>query len=104
MSDAAARKRKERAQAKERGETVVSAKLSSLHSERLEWAASVRGYDKAEYIALLIHRDAEKLESVLDDMGACSHCGNELPKGCAAKWKGHRECFHTIKAREVLSL
>lgn len=104
MSDAKLRKQKERELAKQRGETTVSVKLSQLHSERLEWAASVRGYDKAEYIALLIHRDAEALESTLDNMGKCSYCGNELPKGCAAKWKGHRECMMTIKQREALSL
>tara|TARA_R110000782_G_C14819187_1_gene413755 strand:+ start:20944 stop:21258 length:315 start_codon:yes stop_codon:yes gene_type:complete len=104
MSDAKLRKQKERELAKQRGETTVSVKLSQLHSERLEWVASVRGYDKAEYIALLIHRDAESLESTLDDLGKCSYCGNELPKGCAAKWKGHGECFKTIKQRELLSL
>lgn len=104
MSDAKLRKQKERELAKQRGETTVSVKLSQLHSERLEWAASVRGYDKAEYIALLVHRDAESLESTLDELGACSYCGNELPKGCVAKWKGHKSCLMTIKKREALSL
>jgi hypothetical protein len=104
MTTATERKRKERERSKALGESTVSVKLSKLHSDRLEWAAEVRGYDKAEYIAMLIHRDAERLESTVNNMGTCSHCGNELPKGCAAKWKGHRLCFHTIKAREVLSL
>ena len=104
MSDAKLRKQKERELAKQRGEVTVSVKLSQLHSERLEWAASVRGYDKAEYIALLVHRDAETLESTLDNLGTCSYCGNELPSGCVAKWKGHKSCLMTVKQREVLSL
>lgn len=102
--NSADRKRKERAKAKERGDSTVSVKLSKLHTERLEWAASHRGYDKAEYIALLIHRDAEKLESTIDNMGACSFCGEQLPNGCVEKWKGHRDCFYTMKVRETLSL
>lgn len=104
MSDAKLRKQKERELAKQRGEVTVSVKLSKLHSERLEWAANVRGYDKAEYIALLVHRDAEALESTLDNLGECSYCGNELPRGCVAKWKGHKKCLMTVKQREVLSL
>lgn len=104
MPDAKLRKQKERELAKQRGEITVSVKLSQLHSERLEWAASVRGYDKAEYIALLVHRDAESLESTLDELGKCSYCGNELPKGCAAKWKGHKICFFTLEKRKLLSI
>lgn len=104
MSDAKLRKQKERELAKQRGETTVSVRLSKLHSERLEWAASVRGYDKTEYIALLIHRDAETLESTLDELGVCSYCGNELPSGCVAKWKGHKSCFFTLEKRRLLSI
>lgn len=102
--DANQRKRNQRNKQKQNGDYKVEITLKETHKRRLDWVCETRGYDKAEYIALLIHRDAERLESIIDNMGTCLFCNESLPKGCIEKWKGHGKCFHTIKKRETLSL
>jgi hypothetical protein len=104
MSDATKRKQAEREKDKAEGMVRVSMKLTSEHGARLNELCELTEYDKAELVALLVHRHWQKVKAIVETLGDCEYCGNALPQGCGGKWKGHKECFKTIKQRELLSL
>lgn len=104
MSDAAKRKQEERERDKQEGVVRVSMKLTQEHGERLNELCYLMEYDKAELVALLIHRKWQEIKAVTDSLGECEFCREQLPKGCQGKFKGHGMCFKTIKQRELLSL
>ena len=104
MSDSAKRKQEERERDRKEGIVRVSMKLTQEHGERLNELCDLMEYDKAELVALLIHRKWQEVKAVTDDLGVCEFCDKQLPQGCQGKWKGRGECFKTIKQRELLSL
>lgn len=104
MSDAAKRKQAEREKDRADGVVRVSMKLTSEHGERLNELCALTEYDKAELVALLIHRQWQKTKAIVEPLGKCEYCAEQLPQGCGGKWKGAGECFKTIKQRELLSL
>jgi hypothetical protein len=79
-------------------------KLSASERETLSRLCQVRGgvrgpYDANEFITLLIHRDAQRLDRQLAKLGQCEKCGSQLPGGCDGLFKGDSQCWHTKKAR-----
>ena len=104
MTNATVRKQKERERKRQAGDVTITLTLTKTHGERLNELCELTEYDKAELVALLIHRKWQEVKSITDDLGSCKHCENKLPQGCKGKWKGHGECFKTIKQRELLSI
>jgi phage FluMu protein gp41 len=104
--DAAERKRRSRAAARERGRERVETVLTSTELERLQWLCQMRGgvrgpYSVDEYLSLLIHRDYERLQAQLAALGTCAKCGHALPAGCEGVLKGDAGCWHTARYREL---
>lgn len=99
------RKQKQRQRDAEAGMAVVQFKVTAQHKDSIENAASARGYDVNEYLALLTHRDSQKLEETISNLGSCDFCGEQLPKGCEGDvHKGRGECWKTTQRRKELSL
>lgn len=99
---AAERKRRQRQKAKKADIQEVRLKLSKVEREHLTEMCQVRAgsrepYDAAEYVALLIQRDWEKLQKQLAELNSqcCGKCKDPLPGGCDGLFKGDSECFHT---------
>ncbi|QNE59111.1 hypothetical protein H5404_25280 (plasmid) [Vibrio parahaemolyticus] len=99
---AAERKRRQRQREKEADIQEVRLKLSKVERERLAEMCQVRAgsrepYDAAEYVALLIDRDWQKLQQQLAELNSqcCGKCKDPLPGGCNGLFKGDSECFHT---------
>jgi hypothetical protein len=105
LSDAA-KKQAQRKREKELGVVNVNIKLSAKDNEQLSELCNVRGgvrgpYDKDEYIATLIRRDAEKLENDLFEL-KCDGCTLKLPDGCGGVCKGQSDCYHTLSYRKLM--
>ncbi|MGO3406772.1 hypothetical protein [Marinomonas sp.] len=76
--------------------------LSQVEVSTLDELRKFRGgYDVNEYIATLIRRDKERMEREKAELGKCEFCDNELPSGCAKKFKGHGRCFYTINEKAL---
>lgn len=104
MTSAAQRKQLERERKRQAGDVTLTLTLTKEAAERLAFVCDAREYDKAELVALLIHRDWQKVSAITEGMGVCDYCGEQLPKGCKGQWKGLGQCFKTVQQREVLSL
>lgn len=105
--DDAERKRKSREKLKQFDIKVVEVKLSATERATLGELCKVRGgvrgeYAADEYIATLILRDKERLDTELAALGSCSKCGDALPGGCGGLFKGEAACYHTHQARELM--
>ncbi|GHA05378.1 hypothetical protein [Oceanisphaera arctica] len=102
----AERKQKSRAAAKAAGIVRVEVSLGINESNRLDELCKTRGgvrgpYSADEYLTLLIHRDWQKLQSQLAELGTCNHCGDPLPEGCKGLFKGAGTCWHTTEAKAL---
>ncbi|NAW78338.1 hypothetical protein CAG61_08450 [Vibrio sp. V34_P3A8T189] len=108
---AAERKRRQRKREKEADIQEVRLKLSRVERERLSKMCQVRAgtsepYDAAEYVALLIDRDWQKLQLQLAELNSqrCEKCKEPLPGGCNGLFKWDSECFHTWPNYKDLAL
>lgn len=106
-SKAAERKRKSREKLKQFDIKVVEVKLSATERTDLAELCKVRGgvrgeYTADEYVALLIHRDKERLNAQLAELGCCGKCGDQLPGGCKGLFKGDAACYHTNEALKLM--
>lgn len=104
---AAERKRKSREKLKQFDIKVVEVKLSATERTDLAELCKVRGgirgeYTADEYVALLIHRDKERLNAQLTELGCCGKCGDKLPGGCKGLFKGDSACYHTNQALKLM--
>ncbi|MDO6525411.1 hypothetical protein Q4519_06910 [Motilimonas sp. 1_MG-2023] len=101
---AAERKQKSREVAKAAGISRVEVSLGKNEVSRLNELCKIRGgvrgpYSADEYLTLLIHRDWQKLQEQLTELGKCNHCGDQLPEGCQGLFKGAQVCWHTNDAK-----
>lgn len=106
QTSAAERKRKSRAAAKAAGITRLEVLLGEAELQRLDELCRVRGgvrgpYSADEYISLLIHRDWQRLQQQLAELGHCAHCRDALPQGCNGLFKGDSRCWHTEQAKRL---
>lgn len=100
------RKQKSRAAAKAAGIVRVEVSLGINESNRLDELCKIRGgvrgpYSVDEYLTLLIHRDWQRLQQQLAELGTCSHCTDSLPEGCKGLFKGASSCWHTTEAKAL---
>lgn len=104
----AKRKREQREREDALGIGVVEVKLGPAERELLDRARTARGgvtgaYDAGEYLAVLLRRDAVRLEQQLDDLAGmtCGHCGYTLPQGCGGRRLGELPCWQTTSRRDL---
>lgn len=100
------RKKKSREAAKAAGVARIEISLGKNEVSRLDELCKTRGgvrgpYSTDEYLSLLIHRDWQKLQQQLAELGTCSHCNDPLPEGCNGLFKGTITCWHTFEAKEL---
>lgn len=106
MATAKERKQKSRERQKAMDIKVVEVKLSATERETLLHLCEVRGgitgaYEMSEYISTLIRRDKERLAAQLAELGHCDFCDRPKPEGCGGKWKGLRDCYHTVERKKI---
>ncbi|WP_025740922.1 hypothetical protein [Salinivibrio socompensis] len=98
----AAKKRKaaERERARLSGIKEVRIKMDETERDQLDELCRVRAgnrepYDQSEFVALLIKRDFQRLQSELEALSAkpCAKCGEALPSGCDGLFEGDSRCF-----------
>lgn len=104
--DAKDRKQKERDRKAALGIKRIEVQLSEKERERLDELCRVRAgvgepYTADEFISLLIHRNWERLQGQLAELGTCKKCGSALPEGCGGLFKGDAECWHTRDAKTL---
>ena len=105
MTSAAQRKQAQREREKSFDIKRIEVPLSATERAMLAEGCEFRGgYDANEYIATLIRRDHTRIQEIKAELGSCEFCQSPLPTGCNKIHKGRAECFHTHKARQILSL
>jgi hypothetical protein len=103
---AAERKRKSRANQKEKGFEKFEITLAESTSKKLKELCQVRAgvrehYDYNEFMILLIENNHKQLQDQLENLGSCDKCNCQLPKGCEGIFNGDSACWHTRDYREI---
>ncbi|QBH95974.1 hypothetical protein EKN56_05895 [Limnobaculum zhutongyuii] len=103
----AERKRRQRAnQAKRFGEHRLETVLCDREFQALEIIRVRRNpgrepYSRNDCISLLLLCELARLERQEARLGKCQHCGNTLPEGCQAAFKGEAVCWFTRDCRAL---
>ncbi len=105
-NDDAERKRKSRANQKEKGfekfEITLAESTAKKFKELCQVRAGVREhYEYNEFMILLIERNHKELQAQLEKLGTCGKCGYQLPQGCEGVFNGDSACWHTKDYRAI---
>ncbi|WP_394178450.1 hypothetical protein [Marinomonas posidonica] len=93
---------KDKARNQEMGLKEIRIQLSRAQLADLKELRRFRGgYDVNEYIATLIRRDKQRMETEQAQLGQCQFCQKALPKGCNKHFKGHGQCFFTREEKKL---
>ncbi|WP_417536368.1 hypothetical protein [Methylophaga sp.] len=104
----------ERAKRYRENNTIVRIGMSEQELEKLNEITEFYGWpnqslDNSQTVQLMIHRFHKEVEKQRKALGACSHCGEALPAGCAklkqgGLFKGDANCFHTTNRLSITNL
>lgn len=100
------RKRRSRRHLTASGVKEVRELIGVTTVAKMDRARAIRGgcggaYGRGEYLALLIEKDAKRLNNQLSRLGECGECQKPLPEGCVGVFKGMTTCYKTQGERAL---
>ena len=105
-SQAAARKRRQRARQQKDGLHRMEIALNDKENEALDYLCVHRNpgrppYDRNELISLLLLCSLEQLKRQQAKLGICEHCKEQMPNHCDGLFMGQSNCWLTRDARKL---
>lgn len=105
-SQAAARKRRQRANQRKDGLHRMEFTFTDLEKEALDYLCVNRNpgrepYDRNELVSLLLLCNLEHLKRQQAKLGMCPHCKEQMPNHCKGLFIGQSNCWLTRDARQL---
>ncbi|CAG9412274.1 MULTISPECIES: hypothetical protein [Providencia] len=105
-TQAAARKRRQRARQRKDGWHRIEIALSDKEYEALNYLCVQCNpgrppYDRNEFISLLLLCHLERLKRQQAKLGTCEHCKAQMPNHCEGVFMGQSNCWLTRDARKL---